>query len=218
MASQRPPWPAPAARRRPGRAHSHHRHAYSSVRSHAAAGRAVQRPARRGRGAHSRVSRSLSQTGGAAGLGRGRSRWKPARGSKTTSGCSKFRSAIRSSSASSAISSPTSPSSRSTSIATGSIPLFRGIRYGNLWGRDLAKQAANPAFIDGLKLLADADLVLDTANPRMALLESMLKISDKVPNAAHRPRPSAELRADTRRAAGLRRARSRNSPSARRST
>ena len=61
-------------------------------------------------------------------------------------------------------------------------PLFRGIRYGNLWGRDLAKQADNPAFIDGLKLLADADLVLDTANPRMALLESMLKISDKVPN------------------------------------
>jgi predicted TIM-barrel fold metal-dependent hydrolase len=61
-------------------------------------------------------------------------------------------------------------------------PLFRGIRYGNLWGRDVGKQADNPAFIDGLKLLADADLVLDTANPRMALLEAMLKISDKVPN------------------------------------
>ena len=61
-------------------------------------------------------------------------------------------------------------------------PLFRGIRYGNLWGRDIAKQAGNPAFIDGLKLLADADLVLDTANPRMTLLESMLRISDKVPN------------------------------------
>src|SRR5688572_16251364 len=60
-------------------------------------------------------------------------------------------------------------------------PLFRGIRYGNLWGRDIAKQAENPAFIDGLKLVADADLVLDTANPRMVLLESMLKISDKVP-------------------------------------
>lgn len=60
-------------------------------------------------------------------------------------------------------------------------PLFRGIRYGNLWGRDIVKQAENPAFIDGLKLLADADLVLDTANPRMTLLESMLKISDKVP-------------------------------------
>ena len=60
-------------------------------------------------------------------------------------------------------------------------PLFRGIRYGNLWGRDIGRQADNPVFIDGLKLLADADLVLDTANPQMALLESMLKISDKVP-------------------------------------
>jgi L-fuconolactonase len=60
-------------------------------------------------------------------------------------------------------------------------PLFRGIRYGNLWGRDIQKQAANPAFIDGLKLLADADLVLDTANPHMTLLTAMLSISDKVP-------------------------------------
>ena len=60
-------------------------------------------------------------------------------------------------------------------------PLFRGIRYGNLWGRDIGKQADNPAFIDGLKLLADADMVLDTANPRMALLQAMLKVSDKVP-------------------------------------
>jgi L-fuconolactonase len=61
-------------------------------------------------------------------------------------------------------------------------PLFRGIRYGNLWGRDIAKQAENPGFIDGLKLLADADLVLDTANPNIVLLQSMLTISDKVPN------------------------------------
>ena len=61
-------------------------------------------------------------------------------------------------------------------------PLFRGIRYGNLWGRDIGKQVQNPAFIDGLKLLADADLVLDTANPRMALLQAMVTINDKVPN------------------------------------
>jgi len=61
-------------------------------------------------------------------------------------------------------------------------PLFRGIRYGNLWGRDIQKQAGNPAFIDGLKLVADADLVLDTANPRMALLQAMMTINDKVPN------------------------------------
>src|SRR5688572_33375181 len=45
--------------------------------------------------------------------------------------------------------------------------LFRGIRYGNLWGRDITKEADNPAFINGLRLLAQADLVLDTANPRV---------------------------------------------------
>jgi predicted TIM-barrel fold metal-dependent hydrolase len=61
-------------------------------------------------------------------------------------------------------------------------PLFRGIRYGNLWGRDITKEADNPAFIDGLRLLAQADLVLDTANPRVDLLESIVKITDKVPD------------------------------------
>jgi predicted TIM-barrel fold metal-dependent hydrolase len=60
-------------------------------------------------------------------------------------------------------------------------PLFRGIRYGNLWGRDITKQADNPAFIEGLKLVAQADLVLDTANPRVDLLEAIVKITDKVP-------------------------------------
>jgi L-fuconolactonase len=60
-------------------------------------------------------------------------------------------------------------------------PLFRGIRYGNLWGRDITKQSANPDFIGGLKLLADADLVMDTANPRVPLLEAMIRISDAVP-------------------------------------
>jgi L-fuconolactonase len=61
-------------------------------------------------------------------------------------------------------------------------PLFRGIRYGNLWNRDIVKQSQNPLFLDGLKLLAQADLVLDTANPRVPLLESMLRISDAVPD------------------------------------
>jgi len=61
-------------------------------------------------------------------------------------------------------------------------PLFRGIRYGNLWGRDITRQADNPAFIDGLRLLAAADLVLDTANPRVNLLEAIVTITDKVPD------------------------------------
>jgi predicted TIM-barrel fold metal-dependent hydrolase len=60
-------------------------------------------------------------------------------------------------------------------------PLFRGIRYGNLWGRDITKQSTNPDFIGGLRRLAEADLVLDTANPRVPLLEAMLRISDAVP-------------------------------------
>jgi len=60
-------------------------------------------------------------------------------------------------------------------------PLFRGIRYGNLWGRDITKQSTNPDFIGGLKLLAEADLVMDTANPRVPLLEAMIRISDAVP-------------------------------------
>jgi predicted TIM-barrel fold metal-dependent hydrolase len=59
--------------------------------------------------------------------------------------------------------------------------LFRGIRYGNLWGRDITKEMNNPAFIEGLRLLAQADLVLDTANPRVDLLDAVVKITDKVP-------------------------------------
>ena len=61
------------------------------------------------------------------------------------------------------------------------IPLFRGIRYGNLWGYDLAEQTGNPDFIAGLRLLADADLVLDTANPRIELLQALVRINDRVP-------------------------------------
>lgn len=59
---------------------------------------------------------------------------------------------------------------------------FLGIRYGNLWNRDLGAAAKNPAFIAGLKLMADAGLVLETANPDPALLAAVLAVSDRVPN------------------------------------
>jgi predicted TIM-barrel fold metal-dependent hydrolase len=59
--------------------------------------------------------------------------------------------------------------------------LFLGIRYGNLWGYNLVDQVANPAFIEGLKLLQQAGLVLDTANPRPDLLEAIIRVHDKVP-------------------------------------
>ncbi len=60
-------------------------------------------------------------------------------------------------------------------------PLYRGIRYGNLWGYDMVRQVDNPAFIDGLKLLAQHDLVLETANQNIALLQAAVKVNDKVP-------------------------------------
>ncbi|MXY68978.1 MAG: amidohydrolase [Acidobacteriia bacterium] len=59
-------------------------------------------------------------------------------------------------------------------------PLFRGIRYGNLWGRDLAEQLGNSRFIDDMRLVASAGLSLDTANPNLELLEGMLRLSDRV--------------------------------------
>jgi L-fuconolactonase len=61
-------------------------------------------------------------------------------------------------------------------------PLFLGIRYGNLWGRDFTRQVENPAFIGGLKLLAQAGLTLDTANPQVALLEGIVRATDQVPS------------------------------------
>ena len=60
--------------------------------------------------------------------------------------------------------------------------LFRGIRYGNLWDRDLKKQMSNPKFVEGLKLLAESDLVLDSANPNIGLLQGLVAANDKIPN------------------------------------
>ena len=61
-------------------------------------------------------------------------------------------------------------------------PLFLGIRYGNLWDRDLGAAAQKPEFISGLRLLAEAGLVLETANPDPALIAAALQISDRVPD------------------------------------
>ncbi len=59
--------------------------------------------------------------------------------------------------------------------------LFLGIRYGNLWGYSLVKQVENPVFIEGLKLMQQADLALDSANPNADLIAAVLKVTDKVP-------------------------------------
>jgi predicted TIM-barrel fold metal-dependent hydrolase len=61
-------------------------------------------------------------------------------------------------------------------------PLFLGIRCGNIWNRNVANMVDNPAFIAGLKRLAGAGLVMDTANPNVELLRAMVRINDKVPD------------------------------------
>jgi len=60
-------------------------------------------------------------------------------------------------------------------------PLFLGIRYGNLWGRDLSVDLAKPGFVDGLEALAKAGLVLDSANPDPKLIRAILEVSEQVP-------------------------------------
>ena len=61
-------------------------------------------------------------------------------------------------------------------------PLFRGIRYGNLWGRNLAAELSNPEFLSDLKALAEAGLSLDTANQDPELIAAAVRVTDKAPN------------------------------------
>ena len=61
-------------------------------------------------------------------------------------------------------------------------PLFRGIRYGNLWGRDLGEEISRPEFVSDLRVLAEAGLELDTANPNPALISSVVRLTDLVPS------------------------------------
>jgi L-fuconolactonase len=82
-------------------------------------------------------------------------------------------------------------------------PLFRGIRYGYLWNRDPGRVVPKPEFIAGLKDLAAAGLVLDTANPSVRLLGDTLRITDAVPNLRivldHLPALYPPVKADQRR-------------------
>ena len=61
------------------------------------------------------------------------------------------------------------------------IPMFRGIRYGNIWGYDLVGQSRNRLVIDRLKLLAQADLAMDSATPTIELLQALIRVNDAIP-------------------------------------
>ena len=60
-------------------------------------------------------------------------------------------------------------------------PLFLGFRYGNLWNRDLSVDMAKPGFIDGVKALAQAGLVFESANPDPKLIRAILNVTERVP-------------------------------------
>jgi predicted TIM-barrel fold metal-dependent hydrolase len=59
--------------------------------------------------------------------------------------------------------------------------LFRGIRYGKLWGMNISEKVNDPALADDLKLLASRGLPLDTANVDIDLLQTALKLNDRIP-------------------------------------
>jgi L-fuconolactonase len=61
-------------------------------------------------------------------------------------------------------------------------PLYRGIRFDNNARNHLADQLDVGPFVDNLKLLAQADLSLDTANPSLDLLATVVRVNDKVPD------------------------------------
>lgn len=76
---------------------------------------------------------------------------------------------------------PASPDFAATLAQLHRSPLFLGIRYGNLWNRDLGASIDKPGFVAGLRLLAQAGLTLETANPDAALIAAVVRVSDRVP-------------------------------------
>jgi len=60
-------------------------------------------------------------------------------------------------------------------------PLFLGLRYGNLWERDLLRDQSRPGFISGLRRLAESGRSLDSANPDPRLIKGLLQLSDALP-------------------------------------
>lgn len=76
---------------------------------------------------------------------------------------------------------PGTPSYRKELERLHANPLFLGIRYGNLWNRNLAVDSQKPGFIPGLKALASFGLTMDSANPDPSLIQALVDVSDKLP-------------------------------------
>ena len=60
-------------------------------------------------------------------------------------------------------------------------PLFLGLRYGNLWQRDLVEDIHRPRFMDDLKQISEAGLVFESANPNPALIGTLAELAERMP-------------------------------------
>jgi predicted TIM-barrel fold metal-dependent hydrolase len=61
-------------------------------------------------------------------------------------------------------------------------PLYRAIRSSHFYSADDGKVALKPDQVANLKLLAQADLALDTANPSMNLMQANVLLADAIPD------------------------------------
>jgi predicted TIM-barrel fold metal-dependent hydrolase len=61
-------------------------------------------------------------------------------------------------------------------------PLYRAIRSSHFYSSDSDKVALIPDQVANLKLLAQADLALDTANPSMNLMQANVLLADAIPD------------------------------------
>jgi predicted TIM-barrel fold metal-dependent hydrolase len=61
-------------------------------------------------------------------------------------------------------------------------PLYRAIRSSRFYNADNGKVALRPDQVANLKLLAQADLALDTANPSMNLMQANVLLADAIPD------------------------------------
>ncbi|HEV2274785.1 MAG TPA: amidohydrolase family protein [Acidobacteriaceae bacterium] len=59
--------------------------------------------------------------------------------------------------------------------------LFRGIRYGNIWGRDLGARLNDREFVKNLGLLPGLGLLFESANPDPALIRDLRRLAELVP-------------------------------------
>jgi len=61
-------------------------------------------------------------------------------------------------------------------------PLYRAIRASRFYSNTDGKVTLDPVAVENLKLLAQADMAQDTANPSMALMTANVMLADAIPN------------------------------------